>query len=51
MDALEDYYRYDVDLVADYEEAVKSVTAESVQALLKKVVSAGNMFEVVMMPE
>lgn len=51
MDALEDYYRYDEDLVADYAEAVKSVTAESVQALLKKLVASGNMFEVVMMPE
>ena len=51
IDALEDYYRYDEDLVADYAEAVKSVTAESVQALLKKLVASGNMFEVVMMPE
>lgn len=51
IDALEDYYRYNIDLVADYQEAVKAVTAESVQNTLKKLVSAGNVFEVVMMPE
>ncbi len=50
MDALEDYYRYGIDLPKDYAEAVKAVTAESVQATLKKLVSAGNVFEVVMMP-
>ena len=51
IDALEDYYRYNIDLVADYQEAVKAVTAESVQNTLKKLVSAGNVFEVVMLPE
>ena len=51
MEALEEYYRYDINLVADYEEAVKAVTAESVQKTLQKLVQSGNVFEVVMMPE
>ena len=51
MDALEEYYRYGIDLPADYAEAVKSVTAETVQNTLKKLVGSGNVFEVVMMPE
>ena len=51
VDALEEYYRYHIDLVADYEEAVKSITAETVQSTLKQLVNSGNMFEVVMMPE
>ena len=51
MTALEEYYRYGLDLPADYAEAVKAVTAESVQNTLRKLVDAGNVFEVVMMPE
>lgn len=51
MDALEEYYRYGIDLVADYPEAVKAITAESVQNTLKQLVEVGNVFEVVMMPE
>ena len=51
IDALEEYYRYGIDLPADYAEAVKSVTAETVQSTLKKLIDSGNVFEVVMMPE
>ncbi len=51
IDALEEYYRYGIDLPADYAEAVKSVTAETVQNTLKKLIDSGNVFEVVMMPE
>ena len=51
IDAIEDYYRYDLNLLADYENAVKAVNAQTVQQTLKKVVDAGNLFEVVMMPE
>ncbi len=51
IDAIEDYYRYDLNLLADYENAVKAVNAQTVQQTLKKVVDAGNVFEVVMMPE
>ena len=51
IDALEEYYRYNIDLPADYAEAVKAVTAETVQDMLKKLVGSGNVFEVVMMPE
>ncbi len=51
IDALEEYYRYGIDLPADYAEAVKSVTAETVQNTLKKLINSGNVFEVVMMPE
>lgn len=51
INALEEYYRYGIDLPADYAEAVKSVTAETVQNTLKKLINSGNVFEVVMMPE
>ena len=51
INALEEYYRYGIDLVADYPEAVKSITAETVQQTLQQLVESGNMFEVVMMPE
>ena len=36
--------------ITDYKAAVENITAESVQATLKKLVEAGNMFEVVMLP-
>jgi zinc protease len=44
------YYMYGIDYVADYKAAVESITAETVQATLKKLVASGNMFEVVMLP-
>ena len=44
------YYMYGIDYIADYKAAVEAITAETVQATLKKLVSAGNMFEVVMLP-
>lgn len=47
---LPSYYRLDVNYVADYEETVRNITAETVQATLKKLVESGNMFEVVMFP-
>jgi len=37
--------------VRDYKATVESITAETVQTTLKKLVSAGNVFEVVMFPE
>lgn len=49
--ALPDYYRLGIDYVHDYRPAVERITAESVQALLKKLVESGNVFEVVMLPE
>ena len=51
VEALEEYYRYDIDLPANYAEAVKTITAETVQSTLKKLVDSGNVFEVVMLPE
>ena len=36
---------------ANYAEAVKAITAETVQSTLKKLVDSGNVFEVVMLPE
>ena len=44
------YYMYGIDYIADYKAAVENITAESVQATLKKLVASGNMFEVVMLP-
>jgi zinc protease len=45
------YYMYGVNEIRDYRPAVEGITAESVQATLKQLVSAGNMYEVVMFPE
>ena len=45
------YYMYGFNNVRDYQPAVEAITAETVQHTLKKLVSAGNMFEVVMFPE
>lgn len=50
MDALDSYEKLGVNLYTDYEAAVKAITAETVQATLKKLVEAGNVFEVVMFP-
>ncbi len=47
---LTEYYLYNIDYLKDYEAAVNAITAETVQATLKKLVDAGNMFEVVMSP-
>jgi zinc protease len=45
------YYLYGMNEVRDYKATVESITAETVQTTLKKLVSAGNVFEVVMFPE
>jgi zinc protease len=45
------YYMYGINNIRDYKAAVEGITAETVQATLKKLVSSGNMFEVVMFPE
>jgi len=45
------YYMYGVNEVSNYKAAVEAITAETVQATLKKLVDAGNMYEVVMFPE
>ncbi len=47
---LSEYYLYNINYLQDYEAAVNAITAETVQATLKKLVDAGNMFEVVMFP-
>ena len=49
--ALYTYYMYGENQVRDYKPAVESITAETVQATLRKLVSAGNVIEVVMFPE
>jgi len=51
LEALEQYYKLGTNLVADYEAAVNAITAETIQATLKKLVESGNMFEVVMLPK
>ena len=45
------YYMYGQNNITDYRPAVEAITAETVQQTLKRLVSAGNMFEVVMFPE
>ena len=45
------YYMYGVNEVRDYKAAVEAITAETVQATLKELLKAGNMYEVVMFPE
>ena len=45
------YYMYGINNIRDYKPAVEAVTAETVQETLKKLVSSGNVFEVVMFPE
>ena len=47
---LNTYYKYDINYITDYKAAVEAVTAETVQETLKKLVEAGNVFEVVMLP-
>lgn len=51
MEAIQNYEKFGVNLAAEYETAVNSIMADSIQSMLKKLVDAGNMFEVVMMPE
>ena len=45
------YYMYGQNNIRDYKAAVEAITAETVQATLKELVKAGNVFEVVMFPE
>lgn len=45
------YYIHSENYLTDYPAAVRALSAESVQDILRRLVSAGNMFEVVMMPE
>ena len=45
------YYMYGTNEVRDYKAAIEAITAETVQATLKELVKAGNMYEVVMFPE
>lgn len=48
--AVYDKYVYGDDLLADYEKTVQGIDGAKIQALLKRLVDAGNMFEVVMSP-
>ena len=45
------YYMFGVNRIRDYKPAVEAITSETVQATLKQLVEAGNVFEVVMFPE
>ena len=47
---LTNYYKNGINYITDYKAAVEAITAETVQATLKKLVAAGNVFEVVMLP-
>ena len=50
MNALYTYYMYGVNTIKEYQDAVNAITAETVQNTLRKLVEAGNVFEVVMTP-
>jgi zinc protease len=45
------YYMYGENDIKNYKPAVESITDKTVQNMLKKLVEAGNVFEVVMFPE
>lgn len=47
---LDEYYLHGINYITDYEKAVSAITAETVQQTLRRLVDAGNMFEVVMSP-
>ena len=47
---LTNYYKNGINYITDYTAAVEAITAETVQETLKKLVEAGNVFEVVMLP-
>ena len=49
-DVISTYYKNGINYITDYKAAVEAITAETVQATLKKLVEAGNVFEVVMLP-
>jgi zinc protease len=44
------YYKNGINYITDYKAAVEAITAETVQATLKKLTGSGNVFEVVMLP-
>ena len=50
IDVLSIYYKNNINYITDYKEEVEAITAETVQETLKKLVAAGNVFEVVMLP-
>ena len=49
-DVLTMYYKNGINYITDYKAAVEAITAETVQATLKKLIESGNVFEVVMLP-
>ena len=50
IDVLSTYYKNNINYITDYKEEVEAITAETVHETLKKLVAAGNVFEVVMLP-
>ena len=49
-DVLSTYYKNGINYITEYKAAVEAITAETVQATLKKLTESGNVFEVVMLP-
>ena len=49
--SLVSYYRYNINYVDDYRNAVNSLTKESIQTLLTEIVNQKNIVEVFMMPQ
>ena len=48
---LNTYYLYGDNYLLDYKASVEALTEETVQAMIKKLISSGNVLEVVMFPE
>ncbi len=49
MNIIKNHYKYEIELL-EYEEVLKSITPEYLQKMIKKIVKANNIVEIVMMP-
>lgn len=51
LGTLKTYYQDKLNYTKDYETAIRSLSSETIQSTLKKIVEQGNVIEVVMMPQ
>ncbi|MCI2083114.1 MAG: insulinase family protein [Bacteroidales bacterium] len=49
--AIKDYYRWNIDVDSDYEQAVNSITGEKLQAFVKNLLDQNNCIELTMVPD